>query len=590
MANITPNEALVWLAGTDQPMGDAMGTILAAKNGMEQYPPGSAAHTAHSNTMDASLTRVEAGMAAEAAEGANVDPKFATPACDCVPGEPCCLRAFEVADNSKKSRKIAWPVPTGQPKTLFVITKDPYNSQPSAEVEVKLTDYEICKNSRPQMPAMSVNSEFANAPPHFAPNLTAVSTVTSPFHLPAALSALMPEEVLVAIYVAGFYLLHSSYRSDGLPKIWPDMCSMMEGSGAITVHPVPHVSLETQITGTVSLGFNTVTGGKLVVALEGSVKGEVANQVIEYTGKRELKNADRSPSRSGPVKNPFLDTIAKIHEKVVWMANNDAPGVLPKDGLRNPMGSSITMTLTKQLTLAKLELKGKDASPDLELTVDPMNFRISLNVTGKMDLVDMLIQRVPMLADAIRDAREILGRDGNPLTLDIRCDLTLEAEGGVEMGVDNGAVITIGSQPEWEKAFDNIAVRFQCDAKILGKLEVSAQVGVDTWLFDGAAGAEASVSTGWHFGIQTTRNQSTGETTRATRYYFEGLRVKGKYYVRTGGVTTNEDSVSFDTFNPDTTAGQTNSTSLKNETTLLSGEFDENFFDSEGSRNGWDPV
>ena len=152
--------------------------------------------------MENSLAKVEQEMANERLEEAGFDPVYGEAACDCEPGEPCCLHALEVADNKDKSRKIVWPVPEGEPNKLFMITKDPYAGSPSAEVEVKMTEFEECKSGNANMPG-TLATGFADAPQHYYPTAAVVNTVTSPFHIPAALTALFPEDVLLRSMLLG---------------------------------------------------------------------------------------------------------------------------------------------------------------------------------------------------------------------------------------------------------------------------------------------------------------------------------------------------------------------------------------------------
>ena len=584
MASIAPQEAINWLSGSSRGLGGVMADIQTAQRGMNLYPPGSQAYEAHQQVMENSLSKVEKAMEDERYEDAGVDPKYNNAACDCEPGEPCCLQEFEVADNKNKSRKIIWPVPAGDPKTLFVTTKDAYAGSPSAEVEVKMTDFQSCKQSRDQRPFMEA-SGFADAPPHSAPTAAVVNTVTSPFHIPAALTALFPEEVVYAIYVGGYYLLASSYKADGLPKVSPIMC-MTDGQAGITVHPIPHVKIESKITGTVSARFFMDSLPTLSASLSGNIKGEIGNQVIDYTATTTHKVADERPSRAGPVNNPVLGSIAKIYEKVSWMSDAGAPAQLKSRGIVNPARSSITLALGCTIEIAKLELKGKSASPDLELKVDPIKIRLELSVKGKMDLLDMMISRVPKLADSLREARQALAEDGNVAHMRLLCELTLEASGGVEMGLQNGATVTIGSQDGWEHSFDNLSTRFQADAKIIGKLKIEAKIGVDTWFFDAAASIGGSVSTGWHFGGRTTANADGTQKTESL-YYFEGLRARGSYLVEVGDEDQDANDSTFP-IDSDTAIGSTtNTTTLSNRTTLLSGSFDETLFASEGGPDAW---
>gem|GEM_PF-3623557 len=589
MASLTPEDAIIWLSDSNhgRGLGGEIANIQIARRGMASFPPDSQAYKAHQQVMENSLSRVAKAKEDERYEAAGIDPAFNNAACDCEPGEPCCLRAFEVADNKDKSRKIIWPVPKGDPSKLFVTTKDAYNGSPSAKVEVKMTDFEKCKRGKDLTPWIfsGTGDEFVDDPLLANPTDSVVKTVTSPFQIPAVLTALFPEEVLYAIYVAGYYISYSAYKTDDLPKLSPTMC-MTDGQDGIYVHPVPHVKLQSKVTGKVAVEFFFDGLPTLTAALEGNVKGEVGNQVIEYTASANSTIAEKRPTKAGPVNHSLLGTIAKIYEKVDWMAEKGGSGPPTASGIPNPVRSSITLGLGCEIEIAKVELKGKSASPDLELKVDPIKIRMELSVKGKMDLLDMLIRRVPMLADSIREALAALRKEGKPFDADLVCELTLKSSGGVEMGLQNGATVTIGSQDGWEHSFDNLAARFQADAKIIGELKIRAKVGVNTWLFDGGASVEGSVSTGWHFGGRTTANPD-GTQKHESLYYFEGLRVRGIYEVHVGGRQKSSDVSTFPTGNNATIGNTTRRQIADNRVTLSKGSFDEAFFSSEGGPNVW---
>ena len=509
------------------------------------------------------------------------DPAFAAACVDCTPGEPCCLRAFEVQDASDASRKISWPVPEGGPNKLFVIAKDPYQGLPAARWKTIALDYDACKVGRSDRPRFDARG-VAHPANRLVPSGTE-TTSTLPFQLPAVLAAVFPEEVLIALYVVGYALLASSYRSDGGATVRPLMCVEPPG-GPIRVEPVPHINIVGQVEGSVGVTFYLDQVPSITAALSGNITGEVANHTLSYSGAVETKTAPIDSRAQGPVQNPILETVNKIFEKVAWLADQNDP-YTASGGIPNPTRSSLSVTLTKTLDIAQIKLEGKSGTPDLELKVDPVTFRIQLAVTGKVDLIDILISRVPRLSDALRDARESFKKEGRPVQLKLRCELILSAEGGVQFSVENGASITITSAGDWEAAFGAVAVQFQADAKITGRLHVEAAVGVKMWFFDGAAEASATVSTGWHFGGRTRREGEERKT--ETLYWFEGLRVQGRYSVRAGDVSEDRTRATFGTGSDATTGSNTTTRSTTNRAELFSGSFDEQFFASEGGPDDW---
>lgn len=589
MDTMTPNQAIQWLMSNDHSLGTAMNTITTSQRAIQELPVGSPARQGHQQILDDQLQQVTQARREQRLEQAGIDPAHASPACDCKPGEPCCLRAFVVEDAGNATRKIEWPVGKGKPDTLFIVVKEPYNGSPSGKVNVKLTDFESCKCGKEGRPGMhhsgyvEGNRDLVPAKAKGPPQSTLTATV--PFHLPAILSAFFPTEILQAIYILGYYTLASAYRDDSGPRNWPNTCAT-DQPGAVKVHPVPHMKLSGSVEGKVGVTFYFSSLPTVLNEFTGTLTGEVGSQKLEYKSEKTNKVADKNPRAQGPVRNPMLQVISTIFEKVKWMSEAGAEGYDAKGGIATSGRPSISVELALTLSLDSLALKGKSASPDLELSIQPVTLRCALTVTGKMDLLGMLIDRVPGISGALHDAREAMAREGNPVQAELKCELVLSASGGLEFGIENTSVITIGSQPGWESPFQNISTRWQADAKITGKLEAIAKVGVDTWLFDGIAGIEGSVSTGWHFGGRTII-AADGKKSRQTLYFFEGLVLTGSYYVRTGGTSSKTDSSTFPTGGSRTTGTRDRKKSTSNTTDLIDRKFTATFFSSEGSKDDW---
>ncbi len=71
------------------------------------------------------------------------------------------------------------------------------------------------------------------------------------------------------------------------------------------------------------------------------------------------------------------------------------------------------------------------------------------------------------------------------------------------------------------------------------------------------------------------------------RHYFEGLRVQGRYEVHVGEEEATSESSTFPTGNSSTTGTTTRKQVTDNRVTLLTGSFDEAFFESEGGPDEW---
>lgn len=587
----TPAQAVEWLINNNHSLPHGIQTIRTTQSNLMAVSPDHPTYAARTEAADRALASVQAEQRRQQAIQAGIDPTFANSACDCVPGEPCCLRAFEVSDPKDASRKIVWPVADGKPSVLYLIAKDPYEGNPGAKAKVKLTDYEPCKNGRPDTPGMQA-SGFIEDPGRFQPNLERDLIVNIPFELPAVLSAFLPRELLITIYIVGYYTLASAYRDTVRPSLKPLQCMMDPASrGDLWVSPLLHLNLTAEVTGTVAVIFYMSSIPTIENRLDATITGEVGNQTLSLG--RSYTNTVASAShgrRQGPqVRNPVLNVLAKIFESMQSLSREGSPGAAPPAGVSPPIRSSLRVENTYTLTAPKLQLKAKKGSPDLEYTLDPVSLRIGIVVTGEVDLLDLLLDRVPMMSGMLRDARQVAGDERNPVYASIVCKLVASAGGWIEFGVDNSAVITIGSASGWEAEFDRLHARFQGEVKITGKVTASGTAGVNTWIFTGAAGAEGTVSTGWHFGGRT-REDASKKRIQETLYHFEGLVVKGRYFVQTGGTDQAEERNGFQTGSRETVGTTRVTRTAASVTRLIDREFTAMLIEKEGSPDDWKAV
>lgn len=565
------------------------GLLAQARSGLVSEPVGTPRYDAQARVAEAQMAQVAEQRAADARQGLTSDSEYAAACPDCQPGQPCCLRGFEVSDAGKSSRKVVWPIQAGAPDTLFMIAKDPFRGRPSAKVKTKLTDFQVCQMGEFEKPALPL-SRFSTSEVAHAGRVETENTVTIPFNPATVTDGIFPKEILISMYICGYYVLANAYKPDSsLPRVNPGM-TMMPESGGPKIKAVPHVSLDMEVAGEVYAEFFMGRAATLGYTLTGSVNGEVANTSLSYSaGTAASIGAPPDGQGNGPVNNSMMSSISKIYEKVGWMADNSsatggAPVAAGLSGVQ-VRRSSIRVSLGATLTVGSLKLEGKDASPDLELAIDPITFRITLGIRGKMDIIDLMISRVPLLAERLREARSSL-EGGSIAQVKLTCDIILSAEGGVEFSAQAAAPIAITSADGWEEAFRNITTVYQADAKITGRVVIEAKVGIDTWLFDGSIEASLSGGTGWHFGGRTTQNPDGTQKTE-TLYWFEGLRVQGSYAVRLGAMDRDRDTDSFETGSDETIGTRTTTVTTDNRTTLSSGDFDVSFFVPEGGEDNW---
>lgn len=596
MGSIPIDEAITWLE--QNPSADNIPPLawqrLESARYRLAYPersslfPGTPGYEEAQYQLDDTLEAVAEAKKEQEFRESGIDTSFANPVCDCAPGEPCCLRAFEVKDAKDPSRKITWPPPAGTPTTLYVIAKDQVNGSPSGQVTLALTDKDTCKSGTPNRPCM-LHSEFEESGYDATPVQSATVTAIAPLQIPAAMSTIFPQEVATAIYIAGYYLFYSAYERDDRAKVEPCMCLMDNFGRNIEVHPAPYVDLSGKVSGTVSATFYFDKFPTTTAMLAGNIQGTVGYQTIQYTGSQSTSVGANTPSRSGPVKNPVMGVISKMYDRMSWMSSEDAKNKAgaAQRGIHEPAQSNLSISLETGLEIGKMTLQAKPGAPSLQLSCKPLRIFLTPSVTGTVDVLDMMISRVPKLADAVREARAALADRSRPVSMTLKGEIVLSVEGTVSFATEKTIDgLAIGGDANWKDAFGNIGVVFQSDAKIIGKLEVAASVGVNTWFFDGGVEANLTASTGWHFGGRLTNDESGNKKTE-TLYYFEGIRLQGSYAVKLGEVDNDKSAESFDTGSDLMSGTATTSTKIDNRATLYSGSFDVSLYQSEGGPDAW---
>lgn len=307
MTSMSADEALAWAAGNDG-APYSFSQIIIAQSGLANNPPGTEQYALHEQSLNNAIADVEQARAEQATADQGFDPAFGSAQCDCEPNQPCCLRALEVSDAAHAARKVIWPIEEGQPKRLYVISKDPYAGAPSAKVNVTLTDKETCQCGATDRPA-AIADGFIAGPEHVMESTE--QTVISPFQMPAFNSAMLPRDVMVGIYIVGMLLQAKTFRDARPATVQPYQCCLTD-SNALEVFPIPHANLSVTATGTVFATLGAVRGFSWGGGVTGEVTGEFGNQTLTWASQTTHTIASPQAEPQGPINHPVFDMIDKM--------------------------------------------------------------------------------------------------------------------------------------------------------------------------------------------------------------------------------------------------------------------------------------
>lgn len=575
------DQAMGYLFASGQTGAVQYGELARARSGLMSEPEGTPGYDSYAGLAEAQVNQVN-DMRRDAFEGdPAADPEFGAAACDCEPGEPCCLRAFEVEDAEAGSRKVIWPVPPDGPERLYMATKDPTNGQPSAKVKVTLTDKERCKLNFAKPLARPVG--HADGPDYVLQSEEI--TVTSPFQLPAFNTGMLPREMMLVIYLVGMVLQARSYRNHEPVAINPDQC-MTPGATGVEVFAVPHAAFNAAISGELKVMLSLTQLPTLAAGLTGSVTGSVGHQSISWTASAEATSAPRQSEPQGPIDHPMFDFFDKIQSAMDVIANHDTRRPVTRQVLAAPQPFALTLALRVDLNVANLAVQGKAGSPNLEVAYGACSIAINPSVTGTVDVWQLMLTRIPRG----RQVAAALADPGNALRASASCEISVGGSGTAMMEVLGAGTIEVGSGDDLERSFGNIDTRFTGLLDLTAGISASARLDLETWLITASASASGSVTTGWSFGGRV-QNNADGTQKWERRYAFQGitLRVQGQVDLGATEETTDTDVFGDAEDSPTETTIQT-SDAFGAQNTVASGGAEYVLFAADENESEWYEV
>ncbi|WP_299684137.1 hypothetical protein [uncultured Tateyamaria sp.] len=558
--------------------GDVFTSLQQTRSGVASNLPGMPSYASSEAAAQSYMQQADAEIADATTSRAMNDPEFAAAACDCVAGEPCCLRAFEVEDSSDGSRKVAWPVPQDGPNRLYVIAKDPVGGQPSAKAKVTLTDKEACKMNfaRP-----SVNPRRHAAGPEAIMDSGEV-TVTSPFQMPAFSSNILPPEALAVMYLSGVVVSASSYRNAQPATVNPYQCMVPRAQG-LEIFAIPHIKASASLTGQVSATFTITRLPTLSAGLSGEVTGEVGNQTLQLTAGQTVTTAPRVDQPQGPIqRHPLFAVVDAVQSAMSGLSNESTPPSFDYTLPTLPQPVSLTLAFAVTVSIPSIEVKGKSGSPDLEVNVDPFSLSMNPSVTGSVDLLQLMLSRIPRG----REIAAYIAQPGNVLRASAQCTLTLRGSGDVAYRIQQAVQVTISNTPGWEQAFSNLQQQFEAGVEFTGSLVASARIDLETWFISASAAVGGSVSTGWRFRGRAT-DMSDGTVKFEKQRIFQGIELEAYATAEMGASVEDDDTQTFDTGNAETFGTSETTSGASAQSNMGEGRWRRVLMVPEGSEDEW---
>ena len=461
-----------------------------------------------------------------------------------------CLRKITVTDEYKVSndsvinRELVYDIcsENKNKNTMYVIAKDETLTGVEDVLKVKVVggrckfnNYEYC-----YVDAYEDYQEKIRVYPGGEKDVT----VSNFFLVGSAINMFFPKEVCYLLNVIGFLTSKSMSSKENQLVIKSSFC---EGETvSLYVKSVPYFKITGEISGSVTCVIPYAGESYVNSAITGEVKGVFGNQKIEWTESKGDVTYDRQQvSRNDGERSKLLEIFSKVYEAIHMLkkapsstnsshlstspTRSSTTDVSTENDPEKAATSSISLKFFTNINAGELELKANQDIDSLLLSYSSINCGFGVQVTGKIDFVEMMVNRVPGMKEKVRELRESASNKSNPVNIALVCDLILSAKGEVKLNVNEGAEITLFKQSSY-KGEDN-ALTVESSIKLIGKILLKAEVGVNQWFLKGGVEASATLHTAYYFKVRTTNNK---ESPFQYCDYFEGIKFKVELVVYAG--------------------------------------------------------
>ncbi|MCF6445741.1 hypothetical protein [Nereida sp. MMG025] len=531
MADLTVDEAILWVAGNGGGVGDSMVPLMNSQRALQDPRLDPQSRQMHESIIDHHMGRVsEAKQQADIGQMAS-DPEFASAVCNCKPGEPCCMTGGEIIDADDSSRKLTWPVAgSSDPTKMYVIANRMQGRNLVGRVDTKI-EADPCGLSpaiEQGLNARGILGGTQKLPTSQTESMISarggVVTTSNNF-----LALFLPDKFVTAAFAVDALLTGFSVANPGEGATFtPVMCMPEAGMGAsLTVIPVPEVKLTGEGKAGIMIQFRPLGGISANTTIEGNIKGKFGTSEFEVKaeGKAESVGSSQLQSYSPEGESGMKKMVGSMIQRMGGFVADSASGGDPRTSVN--VGSGVQFDMIFAIGATGIELKAKSASPDLDLKFGSVTGSVELKVEGRIDLIEIAVAILltPAAARTLNRAREEANKSDRAFRGEARCDLTVGAGGKLEHEVEVGG--TYQMVANGEDVFTAGAYKQELKGKvqITGSAVIAIRAEAKVWRATASAGAAGGVHTSWTWEMRKKSDES-----REWRYFFEGVRARAVLY------------------------------------------------------------
>ncbi|MDR5907643.1 hypothetical protein [Franzmannia qiaohouensis] len=474
------------------------------------------------------------------------DIAFAATCVECTQDDGCCIKAGSVIDKSHPSRKVEWPPVNGA--TTLLVVAELQGTQLISDVLVNWEGEENCLAGRSDKPCL-LTGGLADGR-HQITESTSEASVAYQQHLSLALALgdFIPHDVTLALLAFDSLMsLNVLNNQGGRATFQPNQCwPGKDVKEALTVIPYPCIKLDGDITLAVETSFMT-HGVSAEVEAKGTLSGQYGRYELTLEGSADSTGHSQETI---PRENDAPGLVGMIVNTIQTMDRYIAMGS-PSGGSDNgvrydnsTMGSGVILSKSLTFQPTGFELAPVEGSPDLEVKIGSLDSTLSVGVTGRIDLIEVVsaVLLSPANVRLVQNARARMAA-GENVNATIEGYLQLSATGSLTHTVDGGGGNSVAtyripaSGEEAEATFNGISQEFTGELKILGLAELKLHVEGRVFILSAQVGARGSIHTSWTWEVRSR------DGVREKRYIFEGVKVSGEAYAEvraTRGGDTND--------------------------------------------------
>lgn len=536
MANLTVNEAILWVAGNGGGVGDAMVPLMNSQRALQDPQLSPELRQMHLSIIDHNMTRVTQAKQQADMERLATDAQFGGAVCDCAPGEPCCMTGGEIVDADDPTRKIVWPAAATNPVTrMYIIGNrmDGHELIGRIYTEIKA---DPCGLEQPmeQFIAVSNIARGRETVPIERQEQRIVAIGGVPNTTSNLLALFVPDDYIKAAFAVDAIMTGLSLTSEfnGV-EYTPFMCMLDDGMGAtLEVEALPRVKIDGEATAGIMVQFNPLGGISANATIDGTLKGKIGISEFETKaeGKAETVANSQLQGYSPEGESGMKKMVGSMIQRMGgFVASSTKDGETPTTSVS--VGSGVKFDIIFSVGAVGVELLAKSNTPDLMLKLGRVSAGVELKAEGRIDLLEIAVAILltPAAARTLNSAREEANKSGRAFRGEARCDIVVGAGGKLEHKVNLGGAYELIANGENKYESGDFAETFTGKVSVVGQAIIAIRAEAKIWRAHATAGAAGGIHTSW-----TWQMRKKGDEQREWRYYFEGVRARAELYATIG--------------------------------------------------------